>query len=175
MESAPLSPAQVMAVVADSTGLPLNKVVGVIDAIFKFACHELKRVGHFKLSGWFRLRLKKTIVVKNKFTTNKIKTKDGDKIRTRSRRWPCRHNGHKAKYGDEANDWNVADFNYEDCSVVSINAFPQNKLKAIVERGMFFDHWPSSRQLQSVENVVERLCDEWNVADLRALIHLGLF
>ena len=80
--------------------MPLNKVVGVTDAIFQLACHELKRVGHFKWLGWFRL--KKTIVVKNKFTKDKIKTKDGDEIRTRSRRWPCRHNGHKAKYCDEA-------------------------------------------------------------------------
>ena len=70
IRDAPLTHAQVVAVVAESTGLPFHKVVGVFDALVNLARHELKRIGHFRLSGWFRLSVGKNNLVKNKFKKN---------------------------------------------------------------------------------------------------------
>ena len=54
-----LTQKQVIAIAAETSGLTIKQVEGVMDALFSVACAELKKKGMFKLAGWFRLKLKK--------------------------------------------------------------------------------------------------------------------
>jgi len=58
-KSGVLTQTQVLASVAETTGLKPKQAKGVVEALFAVACAEIKKNGSFKIAGMLNLKLKK--------------------------------------------------------------------------------------------------------------------